>query len=181
VAMTSAVSIHTAEHADAKIDFPVNFQQHSSLSSTSEVMTPVATAEYSEYEVFSLATIQRAIDGFFGCSGKLFHVFTQDQVSAFLKDAFHDGKLDESQKASICCIAAISAVGTQYSSIDSDINAGMEFYENARLYFEVIIEERPYDSIKICALLAVYNIMHKATVALAYVGKSPISLTSNSY
>lgn len=81
-----------------------------------------------------------------------------------------DGTVDTSQKLAICCLYSCAAVGIQYTP--GDFEQGMEkaFHDVSRRFFPEVMEERPLDTIKVCTLYAMYNILDKATVALAYVG-----------
>jgi hypothetical protein len=122
----------------------------------------------------SASTTQAAVESFFSSSGKLFHVFSREQVSGYYKDVFgRDGCSIPSQKTAICCLAAVAAVGVQYNAGDFEVAIEGVFYDLARQFFGSLMEEQPLDAIKVCALLAMYNIMNKATVSLAYIGSSP--------
>ncbi|KAI3579731.1 hypothetical protein IWW34DRAFT_908952 [Fusarium oxysporum f. sp. albedinis] len=118
----------------------------------------------------SASTTQAAVDSFFSSSGKLFHVFSREQVSGYYKDVFgRDGCPIPNQKTAICCLAAVAAVGVQYNAGDFEASIEGVFYDLARHFFGSFMEEQPLDAIKVCALLAMYNIMNKATVSLAYI------------
>ncbi|KAH7187606.1 hypothetical protein DER44DRAFT_845053 [Fusarium oxysporum] len=118
----------------------------------------------------SASTTQAAVDSFFSSSGKLFHVFSREQVSGYYKDVFgRDGCPIPNQKTAICCLAAVAAVGVQYNAGDFEAAIEGVFYDLARHFFGSFMEEQPLDAIKVCALLAMYNIMNKATVSLAYI------------
>ncbi|KAI1758787.1 hypothetical protein GGR53DRAFT_471995 [Hypoxylon sp. FL1150] len=121
----------------------------------------------------SLPTIpftQRALDGFFSCSGKLFHFFSRPQVSAFFDSVFQDeGELNSDKKADICCLMAVAAAGYQYTENKGGQESDERFYSLAKHYLDDIIETRPLDAIKVCSLLGMYNIFKKNTTALAYV------------
>lgn len=113
-----------------------------------------------------------AIQSFFSSAGKLFHVFSPEQVDVFYKSVFGlglDGRPNESQKVAICCLAVVAAIGVQYNVGDFDKDVDQIFYDVARHYFVDVMEDRPLEAMKICAMLAMYNIMDKATVALAYI------------
>jgi hypothetical protein len=47
------------------------------------------------------------------------------------------------------------------------------FYAVAKLSLDVAIEHNPLHAVKICALIAMYNIIVHATVSLAYLGMRP--------
>jgi hypothetical protein len=64
---------------------------------------------------------------------------------------------------------AVAAVGALYAADGSGQPKGHVFYDVARCYLDDVIERRPYDAIKVCALLAQYNVLSKATVSLSYV------------
>ncbi|KAK0720194.1 hypothetical protein B0H67DRAFT_178870 [Lasiosphaeris hirsuta] len=111
-----------------------------------------------------------AIQSFYSSSGKLFHVFSPEQIDVHLKSVFGlDGRPNASQRVAICCLCAVAAIGIQYNAVDFDKGAEQIFYDVARHYFVDVIEERPLEAIKVCTMLAMYNVMDKATVALAYV------------
>lgn len=115
-----------------------------------------------------------AIKSFYSSSGKLFHVFTQAQADAYYRSVFGlDGIPDTSQKVAIACICSIAAVGVQYNGVDFEHGAELVFYDIARHFFVNTVEESPLDAVKVCAMLTMYNIMNKTTVALAFVGKYP--------
>lgn len=70
-------------------------------------------------------------------------------------------------------MTSVAAVGVQYKADDFDNGLEGDFYDVARHHFVDVLEDRPLESIKVCALLAMYNIMNKGTVSVAYVGKHP--------
>ncbi|KXX73636.1 Nitrogen assimilation transcription factor nit-4 [Madurella mycetomatis] len=110
------------------------------------------------------------VESFFSFSGKLFHVFSQQDTERFSKTIFGlDGRPDISQKVAICCLCAVAAVGIQYNCKEFERGSEEVFYDVSRHFFSDVLEQRPLDAIKVCTLYALYNIMNKATVALAYV------------
>ncbi|KAK1835722.1 hypothetical protein QBC39DRAFT_339461 [Podospora conica] len=111
-----------------------------------------------------------AIRSFYSSSGKLFHVFTQEQADGYYRSIFGlEGIPNTSQKVAIACICSIAAVGVQYNALDFDKDADLVFYDIARHFFVNTVEESPLDAVKVCAMLTMYNIMNKTTVALAFV------------
>jgi hypothetical protein len=119
----------------------------------------------------------KAIEVFFSCSGRLFHVFSSEQVAALyaaVTDTLETNATGGAvPKEELCCLMAVAAVGALYATEDPG-KAGA-FYDVARYYLDDIIESRPYDAIKVCALLAQFNVLSKATAALSYVGGYPPS------
>ncbi|KAI1391592.1 uncharacterized protein F4822DRAFT_442532 [Hypoxylon trugodes] len=118
------------------------------------------------------STTQTAVDGFFSCSGKLFHVFSRTQVAEIFQSVFQSqGESDSGrdQKSDLCCLMAIAAVGCQYSQDETDREVEDIFYCLAQHHLDDVMETRPMDAIKVCTLFGMYNIFKKATASLAYV------------
>lgn len=115
---------------------------------------------------------KRAVDSFFASTGQLFHVFSRGQVASYLEDIYGSASLSTSlPKKAVCCVACVAAVGVQYKADDFDHGLEAIFYDVARRHFADVFEDRPLESIKVCTLLAMYNIMNKAMVSVAYIGK----------
>ncbi|KAI0543322.1 hypothetical protein F4679DRAFT_569153 [Xylaria curta] len=113
---------------------------------------------------------KNATDGFFSCSGKLFHVFSQSQVSCIADSVYSDDDNgNECKEADIGSLMAVAAVGSQYTNTIIEDEVQETFYNVARFYLDAVITQRPLDTIKICTLLCLYNIFGKATVSSAYV------------
>jgi hypothetical protein len=120
----------------------------------------------------SAATTKAALDSFFRCSGSLFHVFTAEQSYSYLDDVFglRDRSLSPSNlKASACYLAAVAAVGAQYSPDEFEPGTDEVLYEIARQYFSHVAEDQPLEGIRVCALLAMFNIMAKRLNCIAYI------------
>ncbi|KAK5995253.1 hypothetical protein PT974_03652 [Cladobotryum mycophilum] len=118
----------------------------------------------------SASDTQEAVNVFFSCSGRLLHVFSKEQAEARYSAVFNDqNESTEGSKADLCCVMGLASVGAQYMCGVLEKETEEAFYGIAKHYLDMVIEERPYDAIKVCALLAMYNIMGKATVSLAYV------------
>ncbi|KHO01294.1 nitrate assimilation regulatory protein nirA [Metarhizium album ARSEF 1941] len=116
------------------------------------------------------SVVKRAVESFFSCSGKLFHVFSEAFI-LLCHEAVFGAAQDASDfvKARVCCLAAVAAVGAQYAPdvFGKDVEAGL--YNLARHLLEVAMEHEPLHAIKACALLAQYNIMNKEMMSLTYV------------
>jgi hypothetical protein len=118
----------------------------------------------------SAKTTWAGVQSFFSSCGKLFHIYTQEQMLDYYRAVFGiDGKADTSQKLAICCLYAFASVGIQYNAGDFQKGLGEAFHNVSRRFFSEVMEDRPLDTIKVCTLFAMYNIIDKATVALAYV------------
>ncbi|KAG8415917.1 hypothetical protein J3459_013976 [Metarhizium acridum] len=114
--------------------------------------------------------VMRAVNSFFSCSGKLFHVFSEPYILQCYRAIFDESQPpSELLKAKVCCLAAVAAVGAQYApdTISKEVEAAL--YNLARHFLEVAIEHEPLHAIKACTLFAQYNIMNKEMVSLTYV------------
>ncbi|KAI0099562.1 hypothetical protein F4776DRAFT_649935 [Hypoxylon sp. NC0597] len=143
-----------------------NESANTALSQSSGYLPPLSI----QLTIPRASVAQPALDGFFSCSGKLFHVFSRVQISQLSKYAFQDlPQFSCDQKTSICCVMAVAAVGAQYAQDERYREYEGIFYSLAQHYFDDVLETRPMDAIKVCALLTLYNVFKKATVSLAYV------------
>lgn len=113
-----------------------------------------------------------AIDSFYNSSGKMFHAFTKQETDlAFSTIIEHQGSPYEAYQADVCCVMTIAAVGAQYANRRENDKPQEEiFYEAAKRYFDYVLENQPLNAVRICILLAMFNIFGKAMVALAYIG-----------
>jgi hypothetical protein len=152
----------------------------STVSSASSV-TAVSRDDKDKHVLFvrlelpDQAVTRRAIDSFYDCTGELFHVFSREVLVAYADDVYRprarEGEVSPSLKKAACCVAAIAAIGVQYRSDDFEADIHTTYYDLCRHYFVDVLEDRPLDSIRVCTLLAMFNIMNKATAAVGYVGK----------
>lgn len=122
----------------------------------------------------------KAVEAFFDCGGKLFHVFNKETITRSHEDIYGKrGDLGEKGKVAICFVMAVAAVGAQYVHESFSVDVEHNFYDLARHCSEAVAQQQPLDSIKVCSLLALYNIMEKDEVSLAYVGESIHLLLQN--
>lgn len=113
--------------------------------------------------------LREAIDGYHTCICHLFHVFSPQQVDQQWEKMTSD--TGAVQSAASSCITAIAAVGARYWDNDVQQPVEEECYDRASHGFEKVLETNPLDALKVCTLLAMYNIVDKSTVALSWVGK----------
>ncbi|KAK0739462.1 hypothetical protein B0T21DRAFT_382490 [Apiosordaria backusii] len=115
-------------------------------------------------------SILKGVDSFFSSSGKLFHVFSQEQVKEHYRAVFgFDGRPRLDQKVSICIVSIVAAIGTQYNPNEFEEGTDEVLWSIARILFAQVLEYGPLTAIKVCTLLAMYNVNNKATIALAYI------------
>ena len=124
------------------------------------------------WDLPSSETTWRGFQCFYSSCGNLFHVFSREQMEGFYRTVFDtDGRVDTSQKLAICYLCACASVGIQYNPGLFPKGLEKSFHDVSRRFFFDVLEVRPLDAVKVCTLFAMYNILDKATVALAYVGE----------
>ncbi len=124
------------------------------------------------WDLPSSEAIWKGFQCFYNSCGNLFHVFSREQMEGFYRTVFDaDGRVDVSQKLAICFLCACASVGIQYNPGLFPKGLEKSFHEVSRRFFFDVLELRPLDAVKVCTLFAMYNILDKATVALAYVGE----------
>lgn len=147
---------------------------------------PAVPQAYSETPIRRLGLVwlpppeltTRFVDRFFSCSGKLFHLFSRDQVRHCYESTFREpDNTSLDHKADVCCLMIVAAIGAQYEHQLVDQDVQQMFYDAAKHHLEAVIEKRPFDTVKICTLFCLYNIMDKTTVAVAYAGAFPLSVS----
>ena len=116
--------------------------------------------------------VRAALEAFFSSTGKLFQFFSREQAARYY-DMVFDQDSTEVSKVAVCCVALVAAMGLQYEQ--SEENASREkmdgLYNVAKHYYEAVLVEHPLDAIKVCGLLAMFNIFDKVTISLAYIGQ----------
>jgi len=108
---------------------------------------------------------RKAVDRFYSGSGKLFHVIDRKSITSHLDSLYRGNQRDVS--SILCEVCSVAAIGSLYLS--EPCEAQGFFYDTARVLLDDTIQEAPLQAAKCCTLLSMYNVMSKATVALAYV------------
>jgi hypothetical protein len=121
-------------------------------------------------ENLNFRALDQGIAGFFSCSGKLFHVFTMQQVMRYRTILSSDDYSVHRKQVAFCCASAVAAVGLQYAT--DEVSLGMEesFHATAKFYHGHLLEANIIEAIKVCSLLSLYSILTKSTTSLAYAG-----------
>ncbi|KOS17375.1 hypothetical protein ESCO_006540 [Escovopsis weberi] len=123
-----------------------------------------------QHAVPDASITQEALKVFFICSGRLLHVFSKEKGSQLYRAVYNSQKTPaEASPLDLGCLMSIASVGAQYMCGTHGREVEKSFYEIGKQQLDAIIQHRPLDAIKVCSLLAVYNVMGKATVSLAYV------------
>ena len=135
----------------------------------------------------SVDKIDGPLDMFFGCVGALFYIMNKDdvQISIAAMKASGNGHIPlgdvltngsniqlRTYAAELAGMAAIGVVHSQLADPETAPPPELAdyFYAVAKHGLDSAISFSPLRAMKICSLLGMYNIVVKATVALAYIG-----------
>ena len=118
------------------------------------------------FELPSEHLIREAVQRFYSSSGKLFHIFSQQEIQLSI-DRLFQAEGNDLTRLMLCRLCCVAAAGVLYMK---DQPSGEEdvLYNIARMTLDDAIQDSPLEAAKCCTLLGLYNIMSKATVALAY-------------
>lgn len=122
-------------------------------------------------------SIKHAFSIFLQCTTTLFHVYTQEEVSSLLDCSLQEQ--DAIPLAILCEAYAVAAVGSRYWRSQIPPEHGNQFYNVAKQLLDECIERTPIRAMKVCTLLAMCNIINKATVAFVYIGIRTFRLLFN--
>ncbi|KAK8011925.1 GroES-like protein [Apiospora arundinis] len=116
--------------------------------------------------------VQTAVDAFFESSDRRFLVFTKETIMRYYHDIYSNS-VDIPQRmkeAELCCLCAVAALGMRFAYNDEQAARYSEtLYHTSTNYFSLLYKILPLDAIKVCTLLANFNIKNKRTGALAFV------------
>jgi hypothetical protein len=121
---------------------------------------------------------------FFNCVGALFYIVNEDAVEESIQSIRHVdvplGDLvsaNEDPKTTTIAaeLAGMASIGVVHATLSDPASAPPAeladyFYAVAKLGLDAAMEYSPLRAVKICALVAMYNIIVHATVALSYLG-----------
>ncbi|KAK6825502.1 hypothetical protein PG987_012996 [Apiospora arundinis] len=116
--------------------------------------------------------IQRAVDTFFETSEQWFLVFTKETIMRYHRDIYVNSpeRPQPVKQAELCCLCAVAAVGMLNTYNDEQaVGYSETLYHTSTNYFSLLYKILPLDAIKVCTLLANFNIKNKRTTALAFV------------
>ncbi|KAK8045487.1 hypothetical protein PG993_005511 [Apiospora rasikravindrae] len=163
-----------------QIAAPRSFHELTGISDVRDLLTGQHTAPVASVTTFASTftplaagttvsdAVQKGIESFFRCSGRLFHVFTEEQIADY-QNARLFGTTEESRNYATCVASAVAAVGLQYLPDDAYASAKQSLYAIARQHYDFLLEFNPLEAMKVCALFVLYNVFARATVALAYI------------
>lgn len=148
-----------------------------SLTSTLGGVQSSRTKLSSGIEIHDELFLRRAVSTYLLKSGKIFHVFTQNQLDSQFTVLYRPGNEDTKRVAAgqICSAAAI---GSQYMSNLLGPIVERQIHDTASSLVGDVIAADPLIAAKSCSLLGMFNIMHKEKVALTYIGVCELSYRS---
>jgi hypothetical protein len=128
--------------------------------------------------------LEGPLQWFFNCVGALFYITNKEEVKKDIEslDEVHVSLGDivtsnkDLKKITIAAeLAGMASVGVVHAHLAKSATAppvelADYFYTVAKLGLDASIRYDPLRAVKICALLAMYNVIVHATVALAYLG-----------
>jgi hypothetical protein len=126
------------------------------------------------------------LEWFFNCVGALFYIMSPEEVDNNIQSIQHvqvplgdivSANEDPKMTTIAAGLAGMAAIGVVHAALaDSTAAPPTEladhFYRVAKNGLDAAIECNPLGAVKICALVAMYNIIVHATVALSYLGMS---------
>jgi hypothetical protein len=137
----------------------------------------------------TVATVRGAVDMFFKATGLLFYVFPKEQADSIQHDLLNEAEYPgdtlftailrksnsvqkRAQLAEICGAAGVGLLYLRLLDKQQPPPLGLSdyFYSTTKQMLDSAIKANPLRAMKVCALLAMYNIVVKGSVALAYVG-----------
>lgn len=140
-----------------------------------------------------ITALEDGVEAFFACTGYIFHIYEQNEAQEILRivrPCIRDAgehwlqlmlqvSTSVSLKASLCSVCIMAAIGLQYTKdstpalyYGSATEKGTHqyviiFYELGKHFLEDAIENSAFEAMKVCAGLCVFNIIGRATIALA--------------
>lgn len=177
-----------------------NTQQQSQPSYSAESSDTVQDLEgtTTSFACIPISAVCEAVDMFLRSAGALFYVFTKMEGDAIIEEVFgvqsQSGLTDvtklvreaataphRAQLAELCGMAAVGLLYLPLSQQQNEMHTAESanlLYSMTRLMLEDAIKFNPLRAMKICALLAMYNIVLKGVVALAYIGIATVKQCS---
>ena len=143
-----------------------------SLELSELTLTDGILYSWSRMSVSDTSKIGTAIDAFFRSSGKLFLVFNRETIMQYHSNIYFDRPdiPQQVKQAELCCLCAVAAVGMCHANrSDYGLVYSETLYCTAMNHFALLSKVLPLDAIKVCTLLAHYNIERRRTTALAFV------------
>ncbi|KAK8025345.1 hypothetical protein PG990_003168 [Apiospora arundinis] len=176
---------HLVDEADGSLSSQGVIDGHAGRAHNSSHMDPepiVPSEEPNQLEdifyswnrmsISDTTRIQTAVDTFFETSEQWFLVFTKETIMRYHRDIYVNSpdRPQPVKQAELCCLCAVAAVGMLNTYNDEQaVGYSETLYHTSTNYFSLLYKILPLDAIKVCTLLANFNIKNKRTTALAFV------------
>ncbi|KAI9729185.1 MAG: hypothetical protein M1834_007092 [Cirrosporium novae-zelandiae] len=104
-----------------------------------------------------------ALTSFFRCGAVFFYVMSEEDALELVERVYHSPT--EAEASDICELCAIAAIGCQYDSDDIPTKFRDQFFRNASLLLDEVIEKDDMQSMRVFICLSMFSIMEKKTKA----------------
>ena len=113
--------------------------------------------------------IRDALEAYCRYSGALFSLFPIDEIRELYKKVYWTA--GGASRGTLCALCALASLGYHYDVESADLQVIQKFYNTAKLYLDVCLEEDRVYGMRVMVLLATNYIMEKKTAAWTYIGK----------
>lgn len=129
--------------------------------------------------------IRAAVDAFFLHTGKLFQVFTREEIEPLFDRVFeseiYDDETSVKDGSAIAKLYSVGAVGSSYMQIPPGKHVERFMHEKAKIHLEDVVETGPLEAAKVCSLLAQRLVFDKHKAAMVYVRESSLSISIDAF
>lgn len=151
------------------------------IGTMSSSFPPVSTiAKLSSALSFVLSNrsaMEQGIMHFQSRCGRLFYICTPEQAHLLFTRVF-DSDPAAVKSAVLSELCSVAAAGLLYGSDEAFADTADALYGIAKQFLDDLIDTDALRAVRTCAVLAMYNIVNKATVALAMVGTTFLHVTA---
>jgi hypothetical protein len=129
-----------------------------------------------------ILAFQGGIDFYFKHLGNIYPIFTRDELTEILDDFIRPQEENisfreymDTKKVAQGELSAVCAVAFQYEYLGhshQDASKCTPFYAQAKMSLDLIFQKNSLRAMRMCTLLAIYNMIAKSVLALHYSGKS---------
>ena len=120
-------------------------------------------------EIYTNTTLPRpelikdALEAYCRYSGALFYLFPIDEIRELYKKVYWTA--GGASRGTLCALCALASLGYHYDVEHADLQIIQKFYNTAKLYLDVCLEEDKVYGMRVMVLLAANCIMEKRTAA----------------
>ena len=120
-------------------------------------------------DIFTNTTLPRpelikdALEAYCRYSGALFYLFPAEEIQELYKKVYWTA--GGASRGTLCALCALASLGYHYDVEYADLQIIQKFYNTAKLYLDVCLEEDKVYGMRVMVLLAANCIMEKRTAA----------------